>query len=168
MIKRQLTAIAFVLTAVAVPSSPFAHPPVDYTAPVITCSPKPACLDSNPPCEIAEPIAGWCSEITPNPTCIPRPACLDANPPCKLQVADICPPSPTLTPTPFTNPFLCGGNKPVICPSGYTCLYGKDAAKGGKCVPIITPALVQKNKDIQIKQGFLKTVWNFIISFFKH
>lgn len=166
-VKKQLTALSFLIAVVVTPSSPYATTPKDYTVPIITCSPRPACLDSKPPCKIAEPIAGWCTPILKNPTCYPRPACLDSNPPCRIIIPNICPPT-TPTPTLTNSSMSCGGNnKAVVCPTGYTCLYGKDTKKGGTCIPFPSPSHILLNKTEQQKVIFTG-VWGFIVSFFKH
>jgi len=36
--------------------------------PTPTCEPRPACLDEQPPCMIAEPTGGWCPVLTVTPT----------------------------------------------------------------------------------------------------
>jgi hypothetical protein len=161
--KKQLTALSFLVATIITPSTPYASVPKDYNVPVVTCSPRPACLDSNPPCKIAEPLAGWCTPVVNNPTCTPRPACLDSNPPCKIA-SYFCTPSPT--PTPIKNYIPCGGDKkPVICPSGYTCLYGNDIKIGGKCIPMPTPLSIRTEKPV--KKGFLEKVWSLFFPFFK-
>jgi hypothetical protein len=52
--------------------------------PTGTCVARPACLDAQPRCLIAEPAEGWCPVATPKGTCLPRPACLDTKPACAI------------------------------------------------------------------------------------
>jgi len=61
--------------------------------PVITCTPRPACLDATPACKMPE-LDSYCPKvtITPTVTCTPRPACLDATPACKIPILEsYCP-----------------------------------------------------------------------------
>jgi Mg-chelatase subunit ChlD len=37
------------------------------------CSPKPACLNANPPCLVPEPVGGWCAPPAPTMTPMPTP-----------------------------------------------------------------------------------------------
>ena len=68
-------------------------PPTDTTitpspstvTPTLTCTPRPACLDTKPQCEIAQPINGWCSSSTNNTCqssldCSSNQVCLVAGP----------------------------------------------------------------------------------------
>lgn len=63
------------------PTSTPSPTPSPTATPPAQCQPRPACLDLVSPCEIPEPIGGWCPTPTPSPT-----------------------PSPTLTPTPSPTP----------------------------------------------------------------
>lgn len=78
------------------------------SSPTPTCIPRPACLDTEPSCEIAPPQNGnFCPPTTlmPTPTCIPRPTCLDSNPACLIAepVEGWCTEKPSIT-TPEPTP----------------------------------------------------------------
>jgi hypothetical protein len=104
-----------------------------------TCRPRPACLDSEPRCLLAEPAEGWCPRPTPPPgcyyqqvqcvttpcdpvlvcpTCEPLPSCAQpgANPQCALS-----PTGPNgrpwcrATPTPTPGPCYVGGCSGQLC-----------------------------------------------------
>lgn len=140
-----------------------------YHTPVVTCTPRPACLDAKPSCMIAEPMGGWCTPITGNPTCTPRPACLDAKPPCKIIIPNMCPQE---TPIPTPEPIRCGGfikNAPT-CPNGFTCKLSKIADTGGICVPVVIPtaaATTSQYVSFGTHQNIFATIWGFILHLFR-
>lgn len=104
---------AFITIAGAVTATP--TPTLTLTTPTITppCIPKPACLDSTPPCLIAQPAQGWCPNITSVPT-----------PTSTL--------TPTLTPTPSPTPIPITPT-PKICQNDSDCTAG-EICQNNTCV----------------------------------
>jgi hypothetical protein len=62
-------------TLTPIPSKyPFPTPIASFIpTPGPTCLPRPACLDSVPPCMIPEPVDGWCPVLSPTPVVTPTP-----------------------------------------------------------------------------------------------
>ncbi len=108
-----------------------------------TCVPRPACLDSERPCKIAEPAEGWCpASPSPTPTCQPRPACLDVKPPgmrCFLpetNPSQWCPVTPTPTPTCIERPACLDAERP--------CKIAEPADGWCRPTPIPTPTCIER------------------------
>lgn len=82
-------------------------------SPKPTCTPRPACLDAEPACQLAVPRGGWCPTSSPKPTCVPRPACADvADGEQQCAIAE-----PREGWCPRTSP------KPSVTPTGKICEY---------------------------------------------
>jgi hypothetical protein len=81
---------------------PMPSPSSDITTEKSSCTPRPACLDATPACNIAEQ-KDWCP-ASPTPSCSPRPLCLDAAKPCTIKepASGWCPASPAPSTTPTT------------------------------------------------------------------
>lgn len=91
--------------------------------PYHSCIPRPACLDTTPPCLLAEPADGWCQEPTPTSTACTLEAkvCPDGSSVGRVPPScDFAPcPDITLAPTPTISCLdtihMCGGPSCSAC-----------------------------------------------------